>query len=67
VKTTQNGIQNPDLMQSHNGVESAGNWASREEQLSIVQMIRDGAAGTGYEIGLRSACHSLGQFRVFTC
>ncbi|EMF09876.1 uncharacterized protein SEPMUDRAFT_9925, partial [Sphaerulina musiva SO2202] len=41
VRTTNNGVRNPGLMQSHNGVE----FNPSDPQGSILQMIRDGTQG----------------------
>lgn len=46
VRTTNNGVNNPGLMQSHNGVSFDG---SKE---SVLQMIKDGVEGTSFGDGL---------------
>jgi LysM repeat protein len=48
VPTTDNGVRNPGLMQSHNGVE----FDPRDPAGSIEQMVRDGAEGTVHGDGL---------------
>ncbi|KAI0904112.1 putative muramidase [Ustulina deusta] len=52
VPTTNNGVVNPGLMQSHNG---SGNCAGVNPcpQWEILQMIRDGTAGTSSGAGLQ--------------
>lgn len=63
--TTQNGVTNPGLMQSHNGSHWVGNSASAaDQQASIVQMIRDGTQGTQYGNGLVQEINEWGD--VFT-
>ena len=52
VPSTNNGVQNNGIMQSHDGASFVGNSASAEEQYnSIVQMISDGVQGTAYKSG----------------
>src|SRR5260221_8513963 len=48
IPTTDNGIRNPGLMQSHNGVE----YIDSDPKGSIFQMIRDGTEGTAEGDGL---------------
>jgi hypothetical protein len=50
--TTNNGVVNPGLMQSHNGAGSCAG-VNPCPQSQIVQMIRDGTAGTSSGDGLR--------------
>lgn len=52
VPTTNNGVTNPGLMQSHNGVGSCVGQNPCPAQ-TITQMIRDGVAGTQHGDGLR--------------
>lgn len=49
---TDNGVRNPGLMQSHNGVE----FNPQDPKGSILQMIRDGTTGTKDGDGLKQ-CH----------
>lgn len=49
VRTTNNGIRNPGLMQSHNGVE----FDPANPSGSILQMIKDGTEGTQDGDGLK--------------
>ena len=52
VPTTNNGISNPGLMQSHNGAKWVGASASPDEQQkSIIQQITDGVQGTNGQPG----------------
>lgn len=48
VPTTNNGVRNPGLMQSHNGVE----FSEADPKGSIFRMIRDGTEGTADGDGL---------------
>ncbi|KAL9089865.1 MAG: hypothetical protein Q9159_002335 [Coniocarpon cinnabarinum] len=48
VGTTSNGVSNPGLMQSHNGVS----FSASDPKGSITQMIRDGVQGTASGDGL---------------
>jgi LysM repeat protein len=48
IPTTDNGVRNPGLMQSHNGVE----YSDSDPRGSIFQMIRDGTEGTADGDGL---------------
>lgn len=49
VGSTDNGIHNPGLMQSHNGVS----FDARDPAGSILQMVRDGTEGTKDGDGLK--------------
>ena len=49
VRTTNNGVRNPGLMQSHNGVE----FDPANPDGSILQMIKDGTEGTQDGDGLK--------------
>lgn len=58
VGTTNNGVRNPGLMQSHNGVEfSPGDPAG-----SILQMVRDGTTGTRDGDGLKQCFAHQGNW-----
>jgi LysM repeat protein len=48
IPTTNNGVRNPGLMQSHNGVE----YSDSDPRGSIFQMVRDGTEGTADGDGL---------------
>lgn len=50
VRTTNNGVNNPGLMQSHNGATFADK--GDDGKASIFQMIKDGVEGTKYGDGL---------------
>ncbi|KAL8850882.1 MAG: hypothetical protein Q9221_004195 [Calogaya cf. arnoldii] len=58
VGTTNNGVRNPGLMQSHNGVEF--NPAKPKE--SILQMVRDGTEGTAHGDGLKQLLAKYGNY-----
>ncbi|KAL8997682.1 MAG: hypothetical protein Q9169_003089 [Polycauliona sp. 2 TL-2023] len=58
VGTTNNGVRNPGLMQSHNGVEF--NPARPKE--SILQMVRDGSEGTQHGDGLKQLLKKYGNY-----
>ncbi|KAL8913026.1 MAG: hypothetical protein Q9171_002094 [Xanthocarpia ochracea] len=58
VPTTNNGVRNPGLMQSHNGVEF--NPAKPRE--SILQMVRDGTEGTQHGDGLKQLHKKYGNY-----
>ncbi|KAL8765525.1 MAG: hypothetical protein Q9209_007433 [Squamulea sp. 1 TL-2023] len=58
VRTTNNGVRNPGLMQSHNGVEF--NPAKPRE--SILQMVRDGTEGTIHGDGLKQLFKKYGNY-----
>ncbi|KAK5057593.1 hypothetical protein LTR84_011593 [Exophiala bonariae] len=49
VGTSDNGVRNPGLMQSHNGVE----FDPADPAHSILQMVRDGTTGTRHGDGLK--------------
>jgi len=57
VPTTNNGIRNPGLMQSHDGVE----YSDSDPQGSIIQMIRDGTVGTASGDGLKQLVAQYGN------
>ena len=56
ITSTNNGINNPGLMQSHNGVSFDPN----DPQGSILQMVRDGTTGTGSGDGLKQCIDKSG-------
>lgn len=58
VRTTNNGVRNPGLMQSHNGVEFDPNDVAG----SILQMVRDGTEGTKYGDGLKQLHAKYGNY-----
>jgi len=57
VPTTNNGVINPGLMQSHDGVA----YSDADPQGSIIQMIRDGTLGTATGDGLRQLIAGYGN------
>lgn len=57
VGTTSNGVSNPGIMQSHNGVS----FNPSQPQQSIVQMIRDGVQGTSSGDGLVQLINKYGD------
>lgn len=58
IQTTNNGVRNPGLMQSHNGVEfNPANPAG-----SILQMVRDGTTGTKDGAGLKQLHDKYGNY-----
>lgn len=58
IPTTDNGVRNPGLMQSHNGVEfNPGDPAG-----SILQMVRDGTEGTRDGDGLKQCFQHQGNW-----
>ena len=63
IPTTDNGIRNPGIMQSHNGVElNPGDAAG-----SILQMVRDGTEGTRDGDGLKQNFqHQKNWYAAFT-
>ena len=72
VPTTNNGVRNPGLMQSHNGSGSCAG-VSNCSQAQITQMILDGVAGTSSGDGLqqtfakaRSAINDNGSRSFYT-
>ncbi|KAI3394136.1 hypothetical protein diail_3189 [Diaporthe ilicicola] len=58
VKTTNNGVRNPGLMQSHNGAE----FNPKDPAGSILQMIRDGTEGTKDGDGLKQLKAKYGNY-----
>ncbi|KAI5358364.1 putative transglycosylase SLT domain 1, LysM domain, Lysozyme-like domain superfamily [Septoria linicola] len=58
VRTTNNGVRNPGLMQSHNGVE----FNPADPAGSILQMIRDGTSGTQFGDGLKQCYARYGNW-----
>ncbi|KAL1871068.1 hypothetical protein Daus18300_004813 [Diaporthe australafricana] len=58
VKTTNNGVRNPGLMQSHNGAE----FNPKDPAGSILQMIRDGTEGTKDGDGLKQLKQKYGNW-----
>ncbi|KHN93922.1 uncharacterized protein MAM_08229 [Metarhizium album ARSEF 1941] len=54
VPTTNNGVRNPGLMQSHNGSGSCAGVTPCSGS-AIAQMVRDGVAGTSFGDGLRQS------------
>jgi len=58
VVTTDNGVRNPGIMQSHNGVEFDEEYPAR----SILQMVRDGTTGTRYGDGLKQCFAHQGNW-----
>lgn len=58
VGTTDNGVRNPGIMQSHNGVEFDPSNPAR----SILQMVRDGATGTRHGDGLKQCFAHQGNW-----
>ncbi|MCJ1284965.1 hypothetical protein MMC26_004302 [Xylographa opegraphella] len=58
VGSTNNGVHNPGLMQSHNGVSFDANDAEG----SILQMVRDGTEGTKDGDGLKQLLAQYGNF-----
>ena len=61
--TTDNGVRNPGLMQSHNGETSCAN-DSRCPYQKIEAMIREGVRGTGSGEGLEQILASFGSVGV---
>ncbi|KAI9720843.1 MAG: hypothetical protein M1812_002682 [Candelaria pacifica] len=57
VPTTNNGVKNPGLMQSHNGAD----YNPNNSKASIVQMIRDGTQGTNSGDGLVQGINQSGN------
>ena len=57
VGTTSNGVSNPGIMQSHNGVS----FNAADAKNSIVQMIRDGTQGTSSGDGLVQLINKYGD------
>jgi hypothetical protein len=58
VGTTNNGVRNPGIMQSHNGAE----FNSGDPAGSILQMVRDGTEGTKDGDGLKQTFQHQGNW-----
>lgn len=58
IPTTNNGVRNPGLMQSHNGVE----FNPADPAGSILQMVRDGTEGTKDGPGLKQLYKQYGNY-----
>ncbi|KAL8801032.1 MAG: hypothetical protein Q9200_007067 [Gallowayella weberi] len=58
IPTTNNGVRNPGLMQSHNGVE----FNPADPRGSIEQMVRDGTEGTRDGDGLKQLVARYGNY-----
>ncbi|KAI4150595.1 MAG: hypothetical protein L6R39_002243 [Caloplaca ligustica] len=58
VGSTNNGVHNPGLMQSHNGVS----FNPADPQGSILQMVRDGTEGTSSGDGLKQLVARYGNY-----
>ncbi len=58
VRTTFNGVRNPGIMQSHNGVE----FDPARPAASILQMVRDGTEGTKHGDGLKQLRSRYGNY-----
>ncbi|KAL8719374.1 MAG: hypothetical protein Q9225_003604 [Loekoesia sp. 1 TL-2023] len=58
ASTTANGVRNPGLMQSHNGVE----FNPADPKGSILQMVRDGTEGTKDGDGLKQLYARYGNY-----
>ncbi|KAL8720083.1 MAG: hypothetical protein Q9181_007966 [Wetmoreana brouardii] len=58
IPTTNNGIRNPGIMQSHNGVA----FNPADPQGSILQMVRDGTSGTSSGDGLKQLYAKYGNY-----
>ncbi|KAL8966426.1 MAG: hypothetical protein Q9183_003378 [Haloplaca sp. 2 TL-2023] len=58
VGTTNNGVRNPGLMQSHNGVS----FDPAHPKASILQMVRDGSSGTQHGDGLKQLYKRYGNY-----
>jgi LysM repeat protein len=58
VRTTNNGVRNPGLMQSHNGAE----FNPSDPAGSILQMVRDGTTGTPDGDGLKQCFEHQGNW-----
>jgi len=58
IATTNNGVRNPGLMQSHNGAE----FNPKDAAGSILQMIRDGTEGTKDGDGLKQLVKRYGNY-----
>ncbi|KAL9010611.1 MAG: hypothetical protein Q9180_009279 [Flavoplaca navasiana] len=58
VGSTNNGVHNPGLMQSHNGVS----FNPADPEGSILQMVRDGTEGTRHGDGLKQLLARYGNY-----
>lgn len=58
VQTTNNGVRNPGIMQSHNGVA----FDPANPAASILQMVRDGTEGTKHGSGLKQLRAKYGNY-----
>ncbi|KAL8837554.1 MAG: hypothetical protein Q9176_005610 [Flavoplaca citrina] len=58
VNSTNNGVHNPGLMQSHNGV----GFNAADPEGSILQMVRDGTEGTVHGDGLMQLLERYGNY-----
>ncbi|KAL8964564.1 MAG: hypothetical protein Q9183_004366 [Haloplaca sp. 2 TL-2023] len=58
VGTTNNGVRNPGIMQSHNGVS----FNPADPKGSILQMVRDGTEGTVHGDGLKQLLAKYGNY-----
>ncbi|KAL8992455.1 MAG: hypothetical protein Q9169_007094 [Polycauliona sp. 2 TL-2023] len=58
VGSTNNGVRNPGIMQSHNGV----GFDERDPEGSILQMVRDGTEGTRDGDGLKQLVERYGNY-----
>ena len=58
VGTTSNGVSNPGIMQSHNGVS----FNAKDPAGSILQMVRDGTEGTRSGDGLKQLYAKYGNY-----
>ncbi|KAK4967523.1 hypothetical protein LTR66_011947 [Elasticomyces elasticus] len=58
VPTTFNGVRNPGIMQSHNGVE----FSPANPAASILQMVKDGTEGTADGPGLKQLYQRYGNY-----
>ena len=58
VSSTNNGVHNPGLMQSHNGVS----FNAADPEGSILQMVRDGTEGTRDGDGLKQLVERYGNY-----
>jgi hypothetical protein len=62
VGATNNGVQNPGIMQTHDGSSFVGSSASSDaQQTSITQMVVDGAQGTSSGAGLVQLINQYGN------
>jgi hypothetical protein len=62
VGTTDNGVRNPGIMQSHNGASFIGNAASAgEQQASVTTMVVNGVQGTSNGDGLVQLINKYGN------